>query len=99
MPKPEEEKMLTLLVTGKPGVNIPLKRYNLMRDTLLGILAEYPEIGYKEMTSLTQERLKGMLDGSIMWLTETVKNDLMGRGIIEKTSQTPVRLRIVEEKD
>lgn len=99
MGKSSDEKMQTLLVSGKPGIKIPLKRYELMRDTMLGILAEYPEISYKELVRLIHLRVEGMMDGSIMWLLETVKNDLLGRRIIKKTSQSPVMLKIADDSD
>ena len=82
---------------GKTGVRISLTRYHLMCDTILGIFAESPEISYKELSRLASERLEGMIDGSILWLMETVRQDLMARGILEKTSNNPVRLRLVEK--
>lgn len=90
-----DERILTLHPDGKKGVKIPLSRYNKMYDTLLGIFAEQPEITYKEMSRLTEERLKGILDGSILWLMETVKLDMLARGIIRKVSENPVKLQIV----
>jgi len=93
--KKSEERLLTLHPAGKAGVHILKSRYDLMVATLFGIFAEYPEISYKEMSRLTEERLNGLLDGSILWLMETVKLDLLARGLIEKTSDNPVKLRII----
>jgi hypothetical protein len=90
-----EGRILTLHPDGKNGVRISLSRYNLMCDTLFGIFAETQEISYKELSRIVEERLNGMIDGSILWLMETVKLDLLARGILEKTSDHPVRLRIV----
>ncbi len=90
-----EDRILTLHPDGKAGVRILKSRYDLMVDTLIGIFAEYPEISYKERSRLTEERLSGLLDGSILWLMETVKLDLLARGLIEKTSDKPVKLRII----
>jgi hypothetical protein len=90
-----EERILTLHPEGKKGVRILKSRYDLMYNTLLSIFAEYPEISHKEMTRLSAERVTGLLEGSIPWLMETVKLDMLARGIIEKTSGNPVKLRIV----
>jgi hypothetical protein len=90
-----EERILTLHPSGKNGVRILKSRYDLMYDTLLGIFVEYPEISYKELSRICEERLKGMLDGSIPWLMETIKLDMLARGIIERTSNNPVKLRII----
>jgi hypothetical protein len=97
MTGPGPERILTLHPDGKPGVRIPLYRYNLMCDTLLGIFAEYPEISYKDLQHLTGKRLSGMLDGSILWLMETVKLDLMARGVLEKVKNNPVVLRLAKQ--
>lgn len=70
-----------------------------MFSTLLGIFAEYPEITYKELGRLSEEKLNGLLDGSISWLMETVKLDMLARGIIEKTADNPVTLHIRFPRD
>jgi len=91
-----EERILTLHPAGKSGVRILKSRYDLMYSTLLGIFGEFPEISFKEMNRLSQERLTGLLDGSIPWLMETVKLDMLARGIIAKTGSNPEMLRIVK---
>jgi hypothetical protein len=90
-----EERILTLHPGGKNGVRILKSRYDLMYDTLLGIFADYPEITYKDLSHISEEKLTGILDGSIPWLMETIKLDMLARGIIEKTSNNPVKLRII----
>lgn len=91
-----DDRILTLHPEGKEGVRIPLKNYNMMVDTLLSILAEHPEISYKDLTRLTEARLAGMYPGSILWLMETVKLDLLARGIIRKTRNNPVWLSLTD---
>jgi len=88
-------RILTLHPDGKKGVRIPVSRYNAMSDTLLGIFAEQNEISYKELSRLAEERLSGILDGSILWLMETVKMDLLARGVIIKSNNNPVKLKLV----
>ena len=92
---PVEDRILTLHPLGKKGVNIPLSRYNTMRDAVLSILADRYEISYRELGSLVEERLSGILDGSIPWLMETVKLDLLARGIIQKSAGKPVKLKLI----
>ena len=91
-----EERILTLHPAGKSGARILKSRYDLMYSTLLGIFGEFPEISFKELNRLSQERLTGHMDGSIPWLMETVKLDMLARGIIAKTGSNPEMLRIVK---
>jgi hypothetical protein len=94
-----EERILTLHPQGKKGVRIPLHRYLLMRETLLQIFMEFPEITHKELCLNTIGKLEGKLDGSIMWLLETVILDLEARKLVERTSHAPVRLRRTNVQD
>jgi len=88
-----EEKILTLHPQGKNGVRIPLQRYLLMRQTLLQIFMDYPEISHKDLCLITIQKLEGRMEGSILWLLETVILDLEARQLVERTSRSPVRLR------
>jgi len=62
-----------------------------MYDTLLSIFADYPEITYKDLSRISEEKLTGILAGSILWLLETIKLDMLAKGIIEKTLNNPVK--------
>lgn len=88
-----EHRFLTLHPKGKKGVRIPLQRYQLMKETLLQIFLDSPEISHKELCRTTIEKLEGKLDGSIPWLLETVILDLEARNLVERLSHTPLRLR------
>jgi hypothetical protein len=94
-----EEKILTLHPDGKKGKNIPLSKYNTTRECLLGIFKDHPEISHKDLTRLSNERLSGKLDGNISWHMETVLLDLMARGVVEKVSDKPVRLRVIKSNE
>jgi len=94
---PVEERILTLHPEGKKGVNILKSKYELTRECLMGIFAEYPEISHKDLTRLSKERLSGKLDGNAGWYMETVLLDLMARGVVQKIADKPVRLRFVNE--
>jgi hypothetical protein len=94
---PSEEKILTLHPEkGKTGKNIVKSKYSITKECLLGIFSDHPEISHKELTRLSIERLAGKLEGNASWYMETVLLDLMARGIIEKISNKPVRLRIIK---
>ncbi len=97
---PSEDKILTLHPeAGKKGKNILRDKYESTRICLLEIFAEQPEISHKELTRLSNERLKGKLEGSSSWYMETVLLDLMARGFIQKTGEKPVRLRMIKHFD
>lgn len=89
------EKIITLHPDGKKGVNIDSSKYNQVRETLIGILDDQPEITYQEMDKIANQQLKGNFTGSISWYVVTVKLDLEARGIIERIPGTsPHKIRI-----
>ncbi len=93
------EKILTLHPEkGKSGRNILKSKYDTTRDCLLGIFAEQPEISHRELTRLSEERLKGRLEGKAAWYMETVLLDLVARGMIERLAGKPVKFKIIHNK-
>jgi hypothetical protein len=89
------DKILTQHPEGKKGVTIDGKKYRIVRDTIVAILKEQPEITYQEMNRQVNTRLKDHFNGSISWYVVTVKLDLEARGIIERIPQTsPHRIRL-----
>ena len=94
---PVEERILTLHPEGKKGVNISKSKYEITRECLMGIFAEFPEISHKDLTRLSKERLNGRFEGNAGWYMETVLLDLMARGTIKKTGDKPVRLGMVSK--
>lgn len=91
---PSEKKILTLHPEkGKSGKNILKSKYDTTRECIEEIFAEHPEISHKDLTRLSKERLSGKLEGNASWYMETVLLDLMARGIIERVSDKPVRLK------
>ena len=92
-----ENRILTLHPEGKKGKNILASTYEIMRECIRGIFADFPEISHKDLTRITNERMKGRLDGNISWFMETVLLDLMARGEIQKTGDKPVRLGVAKE--
>jgi hypothetical protein len=93
---PSEEKILTLHPEkGKKGRNILRSKYDITKEFLYGIFADHPEISHKELTNFSDERLSGKLKGNASWYMETVLLDLIARGVIEKISDKPVRMRFI----
>jgi hypothetical protein len=92
---PAEERILTLHPEGKAGKNILRYKYEITRECLMGIFAEFPEISHKDLTRLSKERLSGKLEGNAGWYMETVLLDMMAREIINRIGDKPVRLEII----
>jgi predicted transglutaminase-like protease len=93
---PVNDRILTLHPEAKKGKNILRSKYDITRDCLIGIFADYPEISHKELTRLSKERLSDRLEGNTSWYMETVLLDLMARGMILKNADKPVVLKIIE---
>lgn len=91
-----DQRILTLHPSGKQGVNILKRRYDLVKDTLIALLQTHGEISYKELNEKAEQALKGKFDGSIPWYVVTVKLDLEARGIISRIPKTsPHRIKLV----
>ena len=67
----------------KVGVNIEVKKYNQMKNTLLGILKKEGEMSFGALTQAAKAHLKGKFDGSIGWYMTTVKLDLEARKLVK----------------
>ncbi|MBS0000184.1 MAG: hypothetical protein KFF73_14480, partial [Cyclobacteriaceae bacterium] len=89
------ERKFTRHPGGKRGVNISAEKYRIVRDTLIAILKENPQITYREMNKMAIDRLKGNFEGSISWYVVTVKLDMEANGIIERIQGTrPHQLKL-----
>ena len=89
------DKIHTKHPDGKKGVNIDAEKYHMVRNTLITILKEYPEITYQEMNKLAIRHLENRFKGSIPWYVVTVKLDMEARGIIERIpGSSPHRIRM-----
>jgi hypothetical protein len=89
----KEEKILTLHPQGKSGRNIKLQTYEMIKQTLLGILKK-GELTHTELFVKVKEALEGKMEGNIGWYAETVKLDLEARDLIERTSSKPQKYRL-----
>ena len=94
----EESKIMTLHPDPtKKGVNISVKKYEQMRDALIGIIAQAGTITFTELTEQAQQALDGVFDGNIPWYVVTVKQDLEARKVIERVNdRSPQQLRMVD---
>lgn len=94
-----EVKIMTLHPSGKQGVNILVRRYEVIKDFILLKLKKYSEISFDELTDLAVKELSESFDGKVVWYMVTVKLDLEARKLIERVPKTsPHKLRLTEEK-
>ena len=90
-----EERILTLHPEGKAGVNILRAKYEVVRAALLDSLrAAGGELTHSALMAALGERLEDF-DGSVSWYGETVKLDLIARGLVSRTTgRSPQILRL-----
>lgn len=95
MPEP---KIMTLHPDPtKKGVNILQRRYDLMKETILGIMSRSEVVTFKDLTAQAEKELTGVFDGNIPWYVVSVKQDLEARGLIEIIKgKSPQQLQLVE---
>jgi len=81
--------------SGKAGVNILKRRYDIIKTYLLDQIKKHGEISYEELSDLAVNDLSESFDGKVVWYVVTVKLDLEARGMIERIPKTsPHQLRI-----
>jgi len=91
----EEEKIMTLHPSGKKGVNILQRRYDVIMNFILRTLKAQHEISFQDLTDKAVEELNENFDGKIVWYMVTVKLDLEARKVIERVPGTsPHKLRL-----
>lgn len=97
-PAKAEEKIQTLHPDKtKTNKKISLSKYNLIKDTMLGILA-LRELTHTELMELLYQEVKDSFEGGVQWYGETVKLDLEARDIIKRTDTTPAKYRLTKKK-
>lgn len=91
----EEDRILTLHPQGKKGVNILLRKYDLICDFILSTIKKHGKITYQDLSDLAIEQLSESFDGKVVWYVVSVKLDLEARNIIERIPKTsPHQLRL-----
>jgi hypothetical protein len=91
--KKAEEKILTKHPQGKSGKNIVKETYDMVKNAIVSTLRG-KELTHTELFAQLNKSLKGKFSGNISWYAETVKLDLEGRNIIERTSSKPQKYRL-----
>jgi hypothetical protein len=90
-----EEKIQTLHPDpAKRGVHISKAKYDLVRATVLEVLSEKGGLTFTQLSLEVEKRLSGHFNGSIPWYTISVQLDLEARHVVERTDETPHRVRI-----
>lgn len=88
----------TLHPHGKQGVNISRAKYDLVRQTMIDILAGQGDKTASELSHAVVERLQPTFDGSVMWYCSTIKLDLEARGVIVAVPKSrPPRWRLAAD--
>jgi hypothetical protein len=67
----------------KQGTNIDLQKYETIKKSITRILQREKEVGFKDLSRLVKQDLKGKFDGSVGWYVITVKLDLEARGVLQ----------------
>ena len=94
----KEIKIMTLHPSGKKGVNILLRRYEVIKNFILIKLKENSGISFDELTDLAVKELSATFDGKVVWYMVTVKLDLEARKLIERVPRTsPHKLKLTKE--
>ena len=78
---------------GKTNKKISLKKYTIIRENIVAILAE-SEQTHTELMEELYSRVKDNFDGGVQWYGETVKLDLEARQIIERTKTKPEKYKL-----
>jgi hypothetical protein len=81
-------------IEGKTNKRISLKKYEIIKDNILSILAE-SELSHTELMEELYSRVKDNFDGGVQWYGETVKLDLEARRIIMRTGKKPEKYKIL----
>lgn len=94
----QEEKILTLHPAGKNGVQISLKKYELIKSSIINTIKYHQEISFEVLTDQAIATLQHNFDGKVIWYIVTVKLDLEARKIIEKVARSsPQKLRMKDD--
>ena len=93
----KDERIQTLHPEGKQGVNIQRSKYDPVRAAMLDSLrAAGGELTHGELMKAVSERLTEF-SGSVTWYAETVKLDLIARGVISRSSGSPQVLSLIQD--
>ena len=93
----KDERIQTLHPEGKQGVNIQRSKYEPVRSAMLESLrAAGGELTHGELMKAVSERLTEF-SGSVTWYAETVKLDLIARGVISRSSGSPQVLSLIQD--
>ncbi len=65
----------------------------MLKKAILSALKK-KELTHTELFNRLDQSLEGKFDGSVHWYGETVKLDLEGRKLIERTSSKPPKYRL-----
>ncbi len=82
-----EEKIDSLHPAGKKGVRISLKKYVAIRKEIFALLAD-ESLPFMKMANAIEQRIDDSFEGSVVWYSVAVKQDLEARGILQTAPHT-----------
>jgi hypothetical protein len=92
-----DEKIMTLHLEGKQGVNVSRTLYETMRMAIVNALEENGVLAFTQLTEVVRTDFADTFDGSINGYVTTVKLDLEARGVVERMLKSrPQQLRLSE---
>jgi hypothetical protein len=90
-----QEKILTLNLGGKKGVNILKSKYDVVKDSIVSFLQKNKTLTMSELSKLVSDDISSTFEGKIGWYFMAVKLDLEARGEIERIpNKTPQTLQL-----
>lgn len=78
---------------GKTNKAIDLKKYELVKQNILAILARGP-LTHTQLMEALYQNIKDQFEGGVQWYGEVVKLDLEARHLVERTQTKPVLYRL-----
>lgn len=78
----KNEKIMTLNLGDKKGVNIDKSKYDTVKNSIISILGSKGQVTLSELGALVESDLANKFDGRVSWYLMAVKLDLEARGTI-----------------
>jgi Family of unknown function (DUF6958) len=90
-----EDQILTQHPQGRRGVSMSKAKYDMVRETILGLIRDYGEISSTELLMRCEQLRADSIKDSLSWHVTRVKLDLESRGEIERVPEaSPQKIRL-----
>ena len=90
-----EDQIFTQHPQGRRGVSMSKAKYDMVRETILGLIRDYGEISSTELLMRCEQLRADSIKDSLSWHVTRVKLDLESRGEIERVPEaSPQKIRL-----